>query len=380
MRVPRVEGGGIGNDRQQIPAQQEAACHEKASLLSCLPNTPLPPSHLQYLNDKARSFIENESAEEKYDWIAHSFLTNEDPLFERANKKTRIRKKWQQWEYDSEDETYQSLKKKETENQVTLHVPCPPKKDSSAKANKNESDNGSANKKDSRLYQSLDDSALVALGMVWEDMITASLMPLARQYVARCRRLEQEREENASSNDVSDKTEEEARVDLFREWTLPPEQAIWRLAQEGIKSKLPSTQPPTRASNQFFDTTTPVNDMLMNRLGGTEQRQQQVVDDWCRTHDLDPAFVCNNMDLYGVILPRTPTIAASRVQMTSRYREDRNEVLRRNLEILKMKQATASKETVEPSHLQKDNGSTAPSAKQDESTSPKEERIETVAV
>ena len=79
------------------------------------------------------------------------------------------------------------------------------------------------------------------------------------------------------------------------------------------------------------------------------------------------------MDLYGVILPRAPTIAASRVQMTSRYREDRNEVLRQKQKILNMKQGAAPKETVGSCRSQNDNDSTAPLSKEDESLPKKNE-------
>lgn len=334
-------GLGESTTRQDITT----ARGQRPSPLLGLPNTPLPPSYLQYLSEMARSHVE-EPVQQRDEWISHSFLTSADSLDAKlVSKKQRKRKEWQQWDYDSEDETYQTLKAKHENSHVTLHVPCPAKK---AKPEKNEAtklDNGRTH-----LYESMDTSALVALGMAWEDAITTSLLPLARQHVARCRRLEQQKlSETRSTHDMSNRSEQEARMDPFQEWTLPPEQAIWRLAQEGTSASLPSSLPPTRVSNQCFDRTSSVNEMLVNRFGNREQREQQAVDNWCRSRNLDTTFVHNNMDLYGVILPRAPTTPLVSENETLQDRQDRYDLLygkRSRANIVKKKRAVVNEQNI----------------------------------
>jgi hypothetical protein len=68
---------------------------------------------------------------------------------------------------------------------------------------------------------------------------------------------------------------------------------------------------------------------LVNGLGNSEQRKQQAVDDWCHTHGLDPPWVSNNMDLYGVFLPRPPTLLPRKPMLSHREREDRTDKLYR---------------------------------------------------
>jgi len=349
--------------------KNDPLCHEQANPLLGLPNTPLPPSHLLYLTEKARALME-QSVQESDEWKPHSFLTNPAFSDDRPARKRHKRKDWQQWEYDSGDETYQSLKDK-GKSHVTIHVPRPHRKQ--VKSNEKEkAKQKDSNSNESRMYHSLDDSALVALGMVWEGMITASLLPLARQHVARCRRLEQQRTEDTASGEVFKRSEEEDRMDPFQEWTLPPEQAIWRLAQEGVSSELASALPPTRVSNKVFDRESSMKEMLVNRLGSTEQHKQQAVDDWCRTRDLDPAFVSNNMDLFGVLLPRAPSVSTPVVQETIREKEDRYGKLWQKRVNAKITAKTA------PS-TRKDDEPTGPTQRGEES-SEEEEQIESVAV
>jgi hypothetical protein len=346
-------------------ASESTTQRQIPSPLLGLPNTPLPPSYLQYLSEVARSYVEEPHQRDK--WMPRAFLTTADSLDAKPVSKRRHRKEWQQWDYDSEDETYQRLKTSHDNNHVTLHVPCPAKKEKPENKAGTKSNNGRTH-----LYESMDTSALVALGMVWEDAITASLLPLARQHVARCRRLEQQKlSELRSTNDMSNRSEEEARMDPFQEWTLPPEQAIWRLAQEGVNSELPSSLPPTRVSNQCFDRTSSVNEMLVNRFGTEDQREQRAVDNWCRSRNLDPTFVDNNMDLYGVVLshaPTTPLVTEESLQ----ERQERYDMLyerRSKANIVKKKRAAGGEK----------NRSTLPGKNKDDDLSEEEGQNERVA-
>lgn len=361
------------NNESTVPQEamnNDTTQREQANPLASLPNNPLPPSYLRYLAEKAQSFIEEPIQETNEEWKPHSFLTSADSWDEeRPTKKRHTRKDWQQWDHDSEDETYQSLLQNKPVDHVTIHVPQRPKK----KIKSSNNSETSSVAKNSRLYHSMDDSALVALGMVWEDMVTALLMPLARQHVARCRRLEQEK--IASSGRSSNESQAEGSADPFQEWTLPPEQAIWRLAQEGVKSELPSALPPTRISSQYFDRESTVDEFLVNRMGSADQRQQQAVDNWCSTHELQLAFVRSNMDLYGTMLPVAPTVSTKR-EDTLREREDRYEALWRKRLKAKITTKTANVKKEDEKQGEK----SEPPSKKDEISSEDDQRIEYVAV
>ncbi len=98
---------------------------------------------------------------------------------------------------------------------------------------------------------SLNDSAGVAMGMYLEESITASLLPLAGLHVLRCRALanmESAETEFGSALALTAThpiTGENVELDLnnqirwkeeesFQEWTLPPEEAILKLMEQGV--------------------------------------------------------------------------------------------------------------------------------------------------
>jgi hypothetical protein len=124
-----------------------------------------------------------------------------------------------------------------------------------------------------QLWESFDTSAMVSLGMVVEEMMTAMLLPLASQHVARCRSLEE--------------------ADAFQAWTLPPEEALDRiliasqqrdLSCAGLVSSLPATR--TTRSMAFNDSTS-----------------QQALEAWLTAHNLDLDFVQSNKELFNLLLP-----------------------------------------------------------------------------
>lgn len=116
------------------------------------------------------------------------------------------------------------------------------------------------------LDSSFDDSALVAVGMIVEDMITASLLPLAGFHVLRCQQIEQRpTEDEALLNPLSQVNlshpisrqpvtfdprnipKDEA---AFTAWTLPPEEAMFKLAFQGMvpDTGIPLVRDPIRSS------------------------------------------------------------------------------------------------------------------------------------
>ncbi|KAG7363020.1 hypothetical protein IV203_026380 [Nitzschia inconspicua] len=102
----------------------------------------------------------------------------------------------------------------------------------------------------------LGDSAAVVVGMAVEDAITASLLPLAGLHVLRCRALEHMAETEDSDSfpaecnkiqtAVHPVTGESVTLNMeqiawktenaFDEWTLPPDEAIMKLLEQGLTS------------------------------------------------------------------------------------------------------------------------------------------------
>ena len=314
-----------GNEVQEMPATQQNHVHEDSATvrqahqqqsnagaapdhqgdnpLLFLPNTPLPPSHLKYLAKMAKGYAE-QPVVTQYRWHSRTYLASSDTSDDEDRKSkpkyNQNRRAWQQWEYDDNDETYKAAREllKKRKRRVTLHVPGAAEEQRKVK---------------SHLYETLDDTALVALGMAWEEAITASLLPLARQHVARCRKLEETAKDTNSITTEPD-------MDAFHQWTLPPEQAIWKLAQEEVATPgIPSARPPTRIHRPF--------ESIARRRDHGESREQQAVLEWCQNHNLDPAFVQNNMDVYRTCIPCAPVMGQS--TPPAREKDRRRSKLRR---------------------------------------------------
>ena len=117
---------------------------------------------------------------------------------------------------------------------------------------------------DDVLYESFGDSALVAIGMFVEEMITASLLPLAGLHVLRCRELEKQKSLQDEEDEWGQYRRDHAgpitilhpitcqeitydprnidkEEDPFVAWTLPPEEAMIKLLLQGV---IPSTGVP----------------------------------------------------------------------------------------------------------------------------------------
>ncbi|GAX14999.1 hypothetical protein FisN_12Lu395 [Fistulifera solaris] len=123
-------------------------------------------------------------------------------------------------------------------------------------------------------WESLDTSALVALGVIVEEMLTASLVPLAEMHVHRCRHIE---DQQVSSE----------------EWTLPPTEAIMKLMASYTPSyvnplgSLPTTRTPLRVSKEIAN----------------PNSFQQVMPTWQRTHNTDVEDLYKLWHVYKYFLP-----------------------------------------------------------------------------
>jgi hypothetical protein len=161
--------------------------------------------------------------------------------------------------------------------------------------------------KNTPIFECFDQSALVALGMVLEESITSSLMPLARAHVARCRRLEEEESKNVATTTAARES-----LTSFREWTLPPAEAVAQLqarggvsdsdrssCSKGTETVLPSTRSPDRhalpdGAQEFSRLHMPLTE--------EEEEHQDALDRWCRAHGLEVDFVLSNMDIFASLV------------------------------------------------------------------------------
>ena len=169
------------------------------------------------------------------------------------------------------------------------------------------------------VVESCDTSALVAMGMVLEEAITANLLPLAEYHVQRCRALEQQEEEYELQQEAAGillplQYERES----FHQWTLPPEEAILNIMessvsasqtanntgknviQDGGRGLLPTACHPTLSihagtqSNPHQDSKTEA------------ALQQHAAGQWCDQQQLQRKVVRKNMDLFHWFVPTKP--------------------------------------------------------------------------
>jgi len=195
------------------------------------PNTPLPPSMLDYIHRRATA-----SRSRTISWRKRTFKIRKTPSNDKSKRpmvywlKRRVKRKWK-WQHGIDDKDYQWMKENfKPRDKTSVTVPV----------GKND------------LSLPLTVSGQIALGMVVEEVITASLMPFARLHAANCRQ----------------------KVDAFHHWTVPPEEAILSSPET---SHLPS------ASN--------AKDLLK----------------WCYSRGLDYKFVKKNSHLYSKILAISPS-------------------------------------------------------------------------
>lgn len=265
----RAEWGDQESLFQHLPAAEFSSligwAHHLKSDSDCpqnrlldVPNTPLPPSLLNFITSEA---VLTTNQPGSISWQTQHFLMSGVGLPTKQQnwqKYKRLDQHKSFWAYNSDDENYQWIKKNwKPTTSVEITVPVPSRK---------------------TLVTTepipLDISARVALGMVIEELLTDSLMPLARHHVARCRR---------KDNAIDD-------------WTMPVEEAI--IASENA-SPLPSSLP----------------------VEG--QADPELVTKWCESRGLDAFFVQSNMHLYSKLLPCAPALPHPAISESSRRSRQR---------------------------------------------------------
>ena len=206
-------------------------------------------------------------------WQTRAFRASEEPANKRSGKPLPYRKyrpqDWQQWQYNKNDETYKLLlsSRRQHKKKVTVTVPIEQKEDQ--EGGETATTSVSASPVLQNWFNSIERSAQVAVGMLVEEALTASLVPLAQAHVERCRYLDAEQ--------------------AFDEWTLPPTEAILRIPNGG-STWLPSATKPITSGKK-----TP------------QAIRVDIVDNWCKARGLDHDEIRNNMDVFSRLLPCPPS-------------------------------------------------------------------------
>lgn len=164
-----------------------------------------------------------------------------------------------------------------------------------------------------KLENRFNDSALVATGMLIEEMITASLMPLAGYHVMRCRELEARAEQAAVAEDshgdasskidrrslihpvtgkvmLSDKMLVNPQEKSSAEWTLPPDEALMKLLEQ-------DAIPP-----EGLYLTPPATQTLHDRKRKVPDKDWEAVQLFSKDNKMATKEAIENMDIYRLFL------------------------------------------------------------------------------
>jgi hypothetical protein len=196
---------------------------------------------------------------------------------------------------------------------------------------------------DESLNHAFDASAMVAIGMLVEEMVTASLLPLAGLHVLRCRELEDassdepiDQDRQSKIHPISGQVVQTLRPSSFRkednsfqEWTLPPEEALHKLYMDGRfqPDTFPTVTRPTCRINPRFQPDSSL-----------KHRNRFKRDNFCRirpesmaldsliaanhfifTHHLNPKLVRDNMDFFGLFLSLDPSTLNTKLWHFKKY-------------------------------------------------------------
>ncbi|KAL7578297.1 hypothetical protein ACA910_012709 [Epithemia clementina (nom. ined.)] len=142
------------------------------------------------------------------------------------------------------------------------------------------------NSKYNHLVSAFDQSALVALGICLEEMITATLLPLAEAHTQRCKQ-----QQEVTGNDWTD------------QWTLPPEDSILAMSKQPCprneKATLPTLSPPTLTAVPGEKSYSIMNLPLEGEV------EVAAIRNWAKAHGLSEEFVQDNKDIFHVFQNNT---------------------------------------------------------------------------
>jgi hypothetical protein len=225
------------------------------------------------------------------------------------------------------------------------------------RSNSNKNSQSANNDSWPKLYHKFDVSALVAMGMVWQDMVTASLLPLAQQHVEHCRhRLSLSQDHHDETNNNTTTT---LLPDVTTMWTLPPEEALvlllspWKERDDERddydtsstknntygKAGLPTATPATHVASTTVDTTsttattttTPANEDEGATVQVPSVSAAEALARWTTSHGLSStttatttttATVHDNADIFTLLLGQQLVDALGTARTANQHNEE----------------------------------------------------------
>lgn len=199
------------------------------------------------------------------------------------------------------------------------------------------------------IERSMDETALVAVGMIAEECLVASLLPFARAHVAKCRRLDYEiqnskaKDSNANSEEFDDDSPSYA-LNAFSHWTVPCELAIADLATEAATHcrdmpSFPSTRPPdlkAKGSSEFLYDIPSLSEILNESSSSDKEllRIEAAKQEWYSKHSTN---INSDSDFLKVFLNRkairTDDINTEKVAAAIRSLDHGDDKLARDLNL-----------------------------------------------
>jgi hypothetical protein len=153
------------------------------------------------------------------------------------------------------------------------------------------------------VYDLFDVTALVTLGMLVEECMTAGLLPLAQMHVKRCRSLEISKHdaiekshgENGEQSSSDKNIQENDQLhNPFIQWTVPADEAILNHCQHSTLYRR------RQSTNDSFLSSGPFSSSIKKSQTTNNKSVTKKSDilSWCKIHGFEIEFVLENMDLF----------------------------------------------------------------------------------
>jgi len=157
------------------------------------------------------------------------------------------------------------------------------------------------------LYHTMNESAVIALGMILQESLIAMVVPLARRHVSRCRMLEKRKQQQHGVFN----TQLDPFHDPLVQWTVSPYEAIGNMTDLAMnRRKMDKTLPSSYLSSSLPPTRSMDDVPEHSNCSSTAIIQDPTlfyINQWCEKHNLDPLFVSKNMNLFHIFLKGIPT-------------------------------------------------------------------------
>ena len=133
---------------------------------------------------------------------------------------------------------------------------------------------------------------------------------------------------DADQADEKARAVQRAREEVFQEWTLPPEEAIWNLLS-ATTTMTTTTEP---LVDNWFARACPPTKSAVSGAPGTSllnmptagSRETSAFEAWCQSQNLDPIFVQTNyVDLFRALVPASAATQPPTTTNASASNKDR---------------------------------------------------------